>query len=161
MNIDPKISEQIVNENPNDLKKQSEKLAEKLNEKTEKEKKPKSTKPKKPRKKFLKVAEAKRTAYQKRKYMQVPDKEGYVYASSTHTIASAKEECLAYMRAQFKETGEKQPFKTGELAEAIHSRGSAWGDVIRMGMKKAEKEGLVKISIDPESKRSKYRYQLL
>ena len=104
--------------------------------------------------------------YERRYYLRnfhADEEDTVVRHSSSHTIAKAMEEALAFMRKVCTESkGTKKVFRTGEIIAAIKSYGPGYGDGIRNAMRKADKAGLVKMTeVAEENCRSKYQYELL
>lgn len=106
----------------------------------------------------------KQTNYEKRFYMRnFHEKEDatHVAQRSSHGIASASEQCLAFMREVHSKDAAKTHFKTSDLILGITSFGPAYGDSIRNAMRKLAKAGIVKIHIITGKSRAKYDFELL
>lgn len=97
--------------------------------------------------------------YERRHYMRDfhnNEKPEVVRHSTSHKLADAKEQILAFMKPEKK-------YRTGDIVEAIDSFGPSYGDVIRNSMRALKKEGKVqidRISLN-ERTRAKYEYSLI
>lgn len=137
------------------------------------EQKAKTEKTKRDVKKYAIVPIKKQTNYERRLYMRnhfANEKQTVVRHVSSHSIETAKVQCLAYMQSVIKtiheetkkelsQIAQQRLFPTRELRDAIESFGPSQTDCIRNAMRKLAKQDVVKIHKLSDNERTRVRYK--
>jgi len=178
--IDKKTLDAISKKNTSTIDK-SKLLAEQLNRQSAKqqtvkrkaERKVKAEKTTRDVKAYAIVSVDKQSNYERRHYMRnhfTNEKETVVRHKSSHSIETAKVQCLEYMKntlqkiheetkQELSQIAQQRMFYTRELRDAIQSFGPSQTDCIRNAMRKLAKAEIVKIHKVAENNRTRVKYK--